>query len=388
MQFLKGLVSKFKDDNKSASVQIVADRFKQLFTDHGVGLSQIPRIFPKVSLEDLKSDDALLKRLNPELLDDAANFFPVRVEWLEGEDDRIYPCISNYKQPQQFFDLFNSIKYEKFNYPVRLVTSAEKLDFRADGYQPILIMLAEKIAEIGEKNIYRYYIDTEWSWNHSPCRLQLKAIGYQIYKKLGAPIPIFKIKHDVFETIAAGECIPTNFVNKIFATDPSLEDFVLYPHESQVSKEYEDIHSVINYIKKHKLDNCFESEKQYVPDPQAEECFSETLSKPVLEDVTSESTNQTLEAAPVSLQQKASRARHEPVNQLKRDCVKYWLNNTKLSNNETARRFYQSLTPECKKLLSASNAEITLSNAISQFKRKDELLGKAKLPYWLIDFDR
>ena len=148
MKFLNDLVGKFKDDKKSDPVQIVAQRFKQLFTDHGVEPSQIPRIFPKVLLEDLKSDDALLKRLNPELLDEAATLFGVRVEWLEGEDERIYPHRSCYKHPQKFFELFNSIKYEKFEYPVRLITSAEKLDFRGGGYQPILIMLAEKIAEV------------------------------------------------------------------------------------------------------------------------------------------------------------------------------------------------------------------------------------------------
>ena len=51
MRFLKGLVSQLKDDKKSVSVQIVAHRFKQLFIDHGVELSQIPRIFPNVTLD-------------------------------------------------------------------------------------------------------------------------------------------------------------------------------------------------------------------------------------------------------------------------------------------------------------------------------------------------
>ena len=67
-------------------------------------------------MDDLKSDEALLRRLNPELLDEAASLFGVRVEWLEGEDNRIYACFSNYKDPQKFFELFNSIKYEKFKY--------------------------------------------------------------------------------------------------------------------------------------------------------------------------------------------------------------------------------------------------------------------------------
>ena len=80
MRFLKGLVSQLKDDKKSVSVQIVAHRFKQLFIDHGVELSQIPRIFPNVTLDDLKSDEALLCRLNPRLLDKAASLFGVRVD--------------------------------------------------------------------------------------------------------------------------------------------------------------------------------------------------------------------------------------------------------------------------------------------------------------------
>ena len=80
MRFLKGLVSQLKDDKKSVSVQIVAHRFKQLFIDHGVELSQIPRIFPNVTLDDLKSDEALLRRLNPGLLDKAASLFGARVD--------------------------------------------------------------------------------------------------------------------------------------------------------------------------------------------------------------------------------------------------------------------------------------------------------------------
>lgn len=338
MQFLRGLVNRIKDDNKPVSVQIVAQRFKQLFTDHGIELSQIPRIFPKVSLEDLKSDDALLKRLNPELLDEAATLFGVRVEWLEGEDERIYPYQSCYKQPQQFFDLFNSIKYEKLYYPVRLITSAEKLDFRADGYQPILIILAEKIAEIGEKNIYRYYIDTEWSWNHSPCRFQLKAIGYQIYKKLGVPMPIFKIKHDAFEAIAAGQCIPRNFVNGGFSTDPSLEDFVLYPFESRVSKEYEDIHNFIDYIRQHKLNDCFNNQKEDISDPQVEESTKEKLN-------------------PKEKARKAATAKNKASNEIKLNFINEYVELVKaknISQAKAAQTFYDNLTNEQEKQLARS----------------------------------
>ena len=350
MQFLKGLVIKFKDDNKPVSVQIVAQRFKQLFTEHGVELSQIPRIFPKVSLEDLKSDDALLSKLNPQLLDEAATLFGVRVEWLEGADERIYPYRSCYKQPQEFFKLFNSIKYEKFNYPVRLITSAEKLDFRADGDQPILIMLAEKIGEIGEKNIYRYYIDTEWSWNHSPCRLQLKAITYQVYKKLQVPIPIFKIEHSVFEKIAQGQYIPTHYVNAGFATEPSLEDFVLYPHESRVSKEYEEISDVMEYIEKYQLNDSFNTENEDTPDHQAEEYKNEKLN-------------------PKEKAIKAANVKNKAANEIKLRFIQEYAQLVKaksISQAKAAQTFYDNLTSE---------QEIQLARSPKDFENstKDEV---------------
>jgi hypothetical protein len=67
--------------------------------------------------------------------------------------------------------------------------------------------------------------------------------------------------------------------------------------------------------------------------------------------------------------------------------VNFWLANQKLSNSEAARRFYQSLIAERKRLLSESNAEKTLSMAISEFKRRDVLAENNKLPNWLIGFN-
>ena len=338
MRFLKGLVSQLKDDEKSDSVQIVAHRFKQLFTDHGVELSQIPRIFPKVSLDDLKSDEALLRRLNPELLDEAASLFGVRVEWLEGEDNRIYRVISYYKHPEKFFDLFNSIKYEKFNYPVRLITSAEKLDFRGGGYQPILIMLAEKIAEIGEKDIFKYHIDTEWTWNHAPCRLQLKAIGYLIYKKLGIPMPIFKIEQDTFKLIAEGQEIPFHHIGGFLATEPSLEDFVLLPSESSVSKEAEDIPAVIQYIEVHQLNNCIHTKKEDLSEKQSNESVKDKLS-------------------PKEKAQKAAIAKNKAVNEVKQMFVKEFSEQVRtksISLAKAAQTFYDKLNTEEEKQLARS----------------------------------
>ncbi|MCX7101360.1 MAG: hypothetical protein NTX38_07670 [Methylobacter sp.] len=74
---------------------------------------------------------------------------------------------------------------------------------------------------------------------------------------------------------------------------------------------------------------------------------------------------------------RAAQQRHEPVNQLKRECVLFFLTQ-KGSNTKIAERFYDSLPADQKKLLSAENAIRTLSQAIAEYKQgvdKDWLKG-------------
>lgn len=80
LQFLKRL----SGSKKTQSLDIVAQRFCQIFQDHGVEKSQIPRLVPSIKLSDLKSNKALLEVLTPEILDQTASLLGLRSEWLEG----------------------------------------------------------------------------------------------------------------------------------------------------------------------------------------------------------------------------------------------------------------------------------------------------------------
>ena len=51
-----------------ATPNLVAKRFRQLFVDHGIEETQIPRIFSKITLDDLKSDESLLKKLTSDTI--------------------------------------------------------------------------------------------------------------------------------------------------------------------------------------------------------------------------------------------------------------------------------------------------------------------------------
>lgn len=80
----------FTGKTKTNPVNIVAQRFIQAFLDHGVRATQIPRLQSKIKLDDLKSEEALLAVLTPEVLDQTARLFGIRTAWLEGVDDRVY----------------------------------------------------------------------------------------------------------------------------------------------------------------------------------------------------------------------------------------------------------------------------------------------------------
>ena len=342
--------------------QLVAKRFRQLFVDHGVEETRIPRFFSKITLEDLQSDTLLIKKLTPELINEVAKIFNVRSEWLEGVDNTIYLSQSCYKQPADFFTFLKTIKYGKSDFPFRVISSVEKFDYKDDSRQPFSILYVEKIAELGDDNIYRYYLDAGWSWSHWPCRMQLKAMALLYWRDVKRPITFYKVPHDIYLQIEELQLIPYPYLKGSLVSDPSVEDYISDPQFSCVAKEYDELPEVFKYIEQYKLNDLSIND------------FNDEIAQ----------GEHYINHDDLSLQQKASRARHEPISQLKRECVNFWLANQKFSNNEAARRFYQSLIVERKSLLSESNAEITLAKAISEYKRRDTL---KKLPSWLIGFN-
>jgi hypothetical protein len=91
--------------------------------------------------------------------------------------------------------------------------------------------------------------------------------------------------------------------------------------------------------------------------------------------------------ADTSQQREAAHIKHKPVEDLKKECIYYWLQRQKLSNDHVAQKFYEGLPLDKQKLLSPSNAAKTLSKAISEFRNREKLLKQDKLPRWLINFN-
>lgn len=100
--FIKIIKKLFVSKEINTELSTVPSRFVDLFENHGVHRNQIPRFFGNgLTLNDVETNEKLLPKLTPEILQTAADLFAVRIEWLEGVDNKIYPVHDFYKHPEE-----------------------------------------------------------------------------------------------------------------------------------------------------------------------------------------------------------------------------------------------------------------------------------------------
>lgn len=344
--------------------QLVAKRFRQLFIEHGVEETRIPRIFPKISLEDLQSDHLLIKKLTPELINEVAELFKVRSEWLDGVDDLIYSHQSCYKHPEKFFTFLNSIKYDNWEYPFRIITPIDKFDYKNESRQPFSIIYFEKIAELGEDNIYRYYLDTGWSWGHFPCRIQIKAMALLYWKKVRYPITIYKIPREIYYEIEEHQQFPFSSASGSLLSEPSLEDYILDLSESRVSNESDELPKVVKYIEDNNLLDIKLYRSTVNNNVELElEPFETKINEHSTLDINSfeinleENSSGSFKQAISEMNSKAAKARYEPLDKIKSEFKEFLIKKSYQNKSQAARDFFNSLNVDDKKLIVKSYYE-------------------------------
>jgi hypothetical protein len=231
-----------------------ARRFVQVFEDHGVQPTQIPRFLPEITLAQL-DPNSLLDVISGTVLARTAELFGIRREWIEGVGEIIYPHRFCYKAPSSFFEELSSLHLEPSSVPVRALFSGESVEGQA---QPLALILAEHVDEIGDEEIFRYRIFSDaWDWSHSHSRIQLKAMARVVNLELHKPVPLYQVSSKILIEIRDGKRVPRAALQGCLVTDPSLEDFGLSAEESAVAKETDELPAVLNYIRKHRLHFAF-----------------------------------------------------------------------------------------------------------------------------------
>lgn len=290
----------FTGKTKPDPVNVVAQRFLKVFYDHGLQAAQIPRLLPQIKLDDLKSEEALLAALTPNVLDQAAHLFGIRTAWLEGVDDDIYDCLHCYKQPEIFFEHLaplNRSMNDFDDFYVQTLVTTKKLNMNVPSQQLLVVIVVEKIAELGDRDVYRYHVYGDgWDWGYYPTRIQLKAMARLLFNKFGKTMPIYTTKLADLENIREGKQIPQSCLGGCLISEPSLEDYAMSKEEHFHAKEIAELPEVLNYIKENHLIEFIKAE----------------LSKPVLASETTSSPEIAPEQpSPIEASKSGKRANNE-----------------------------------------------------------------------------
>jgi len=239
----------------------VPERFIKLFQYHGVAVSQIPRLVPAVSLEQLLSHEKLLSALTPQVIQKTAELFRIRREWLEGTSAEAYENLWCYKHPERFFEEIKTMDVKGVHFPVVALCTDPNFDAKRYKRQSMVLVLRERCADLGERQVLRYRIfNDEMDWSYWKCRIQIKAM-IRLLEPLESfsVVPLFCVSEKELEAVESGCHIPHRILAKAKRLhDVSLEDFSLFPDESAVSKAGEELPHVLEYIKATRLEDFLE----------------------------------------------------------------------------------------------------------------------------------
>ncbi len=233
-----------------------SERFLKLFKEHGVPAAQIPRIMPEVGLDKLQSPQSLLPALTPELIEKAAQIFQVRREWLEGSTTVMYDHLWCYKRPELFFEEFKALKTDGLMWPVYALCADPKFDLKRWRDQPIVLVLHNKIADLGEREICSYRIFGEgMNWSYWKCRYQIMIMVRLLHQFNQATVPLICVSRNDLRAVEAGYCVPrTVFGKGKRLTETWLEDFSLFPHESAKAKRSDELQCALEYFEDYGLE--------------------------------------------------------------------------------------------------------------------------------------
>lgn len=151
----------------------IADRFLMLFGSHGVHRNQIPRFFGHdLTIADVQDQDVLALKLTEEILENACSLFNVNRTWIDGASKDVYPTYCFYKQSEVFDGFLEAIvekSSEAYFYAFLLVPRNCTYPDQA------VLVLQERVGEVGDSEINRFYLCNRWSFCYWKARADLTA---------------------------------------------------------------------------------------------------------------------------------------------------------------------------------------------------------------------
>jgi len=242
--------------SKQAKAKRVGDRIIKLFIEHGIYITQIPRMLPEVHLDQLVDTEKLLTTITPEVIKKVAGLFGIKREWLEGSTKRIYKSISCYKRPLDFFAELQTLNMDGDLRSIIVLCQNNNFGDGKKLKEPFVILLKDKLVDLGDNEIYRYRIFSGLDWSHWNCRAQVIAMTRLAHAIYSVSVPVICIGKKEFAEISQGHRVPSHAVNSYRPMSGlCLEDFSLFIDESMSSRDEGELGCAIELMRYDVLEN-------------------------------------------------------------------------------------------------------------------------------------
>ncbi|WP_226905700.1 MULTISPECIES: conjugal transfer protein TraE [Serratia] len=208
-------------------IDTMYDRLMMLFESHNLTPLEISRLLKHrgVTLSKLKSRDALLDLITPEMLAEISEWFGVRLTWLNGRGDEIYEnnSLTWYKNTEQMAVSLIQRRIEHGKLDIYVIKRAG-VSFAAaeehDDHKHNLRMgfLLKYRHKVGDVEFEKYELCEFQRWNYNRCREQLKLVFKFInelaQRTTGVYMHGVTVDDNHMEKISLGRVFPSQVKNE------------------------------------------------------------------------------------------------------------------------------------------------------------------------------
>lgn len=246
-------------------VQIVADRFRRLFSENQIPLQHAIQIFPAefgLTLDQLASDISLLRFLSSNVLDWTSKYFGVQREWLDGSSKQIFSYNSYPKHPRAFIDDIVELAKDSEYIEAFLLLDSDNHDLTIDrqptGGRAAFFVRGMIKSLNNEHYVHRYIVcSSEWPlWREY--LESLLVIGRLIFRHLDITTPIMTVSRSDLKAVWSMEKFPHHYIKPPYLRERHLEDFGLFKGESAKAAGDKFKMDIEYYIQHFRLNEYFE----------------------------------------------------------------------------------------------------------------------------------
>lgn len=206
---------------RQSRIDTMYDRLMLLFESHGIAPLEMSRMLGQygITLSALKSRDATLDLITPELINDVSGWFGVNASWLSATTEEVYPrrSLSWYKNAEGMAVSVIERNILHGNLDVYVIrsdgVSFQQAEMQDNNTHSLNLGFVLKYrVTVGGVGFSRFEFSEFQRWNYGPCREDLQRVFRfigELSRRHGAvQLHGRTLKEGIFDRIYAGRILP------------------------------------------------------------------------------------------------------------------------------------------------------------------------------------